>query len=96
VGGIVDIACAVNLDGRIEVFAIGTDRALNHIWQTSPGGAWSSWEGLGGTNSNLSVSSNLDGRLEVFTVGAANSLYHIWQTTVGSAVLTPVFPISAS
>jgi len=37
-GGITQIATAVNADGRIEVFAIGTDKALNHIYQTSPGG----------------------------------------------------------
>jgi hypothetical protein len=44
-GGITRIATSVNRDGRIEVFAIGTDKALNHIWQTSPGGGWSGWAG---------------------------------------------------
>ena len=35
-------------DGRLEVFARGTDRALWHIWQTAPGNGWSSWASLGG------------------------------------------------
>ena len=35
---ITQIATAVNCDGRIEVAAIGTDTALNHIWQLHPGG----------------------------------------------------------
>ena len=39
-GGIVGNPAAImNNDGRLEVFAIGSDGELNHIWQTSPGGA---------------------------------------------------------
>ena len=38
-GGIVELAVGSNLDGRLEVFAIGTDRALNHIWQIAPNGS---------------------------------------------------------
>ena len=37
-GGVTEIAAAVNSDGRIEVFAIGTDKALHHIWQIVRGG----------------------------------------------------------
>jgi hypothetical protein len=29
-----------NADGRLEVFVVGTDNALWHTWQLSPGGAW--------------------------------------------------------
>ena len=35
-------------DGRLEVFARGTDNALWHIWQTAPSNGWSSWASLGG------------------------------------------------
>jgi hypothetical protein len=45
-----DPAVAVNSDGRLEVFARGTDDALWHIWQTAPhAGPWSGWSSLGGT-----------------------------------------------
>jgi hypothetical protein len=30
----------VNTDGRIEVFMVGNDKVLYHIWQTKPGGSW--------------------------------------------------------
>ena len=35
-------------DGRLEVFARGTDNALWHMWQTAPNNGWSSWASLGG------------------------------------------------
>lgn len=31
-GGITELGVGINLDGRLEVFAIGTDTALNHIF----------------------------------------------------------------
>lgn len=37
-----------NADGRMEVFACGTDNALWHIWQTAPDNGWSGWASLGG------------------------------------------------
>jgi hypothetical protein len=36
-----------NLDGRLEVFAIGSDNNLHHIWQTSPNNGWLNWQSLG-------------------------------------------------
>jgi hypothetical protein len=39
-GGITKLATAVNRNGQLEVFAIGTDQAWNHIWQTSLGGGF--------------------------------------------------------
>jgi YD repeat-containing protein len=84
-GGITKLATAFNPDGRIEVFAIGTDRALNHIWQTTPGGGWSNWAGLGGGATELATASNRDGRIEIFAIGTDGALNHIWQTTPGGA-----------
>jgi C1A family cysteine protease len=70
-----------NQDGRLEVFARGTDNALWHIWQTSPGGGWSGWGSLGGVITSVpAVSRNRDGRLEAFARGTDNALWHIWQT----------------
>ena len=85
-----------NQDGRLEVFVIGSDQALWHLWQTTPGGTWGSWFSSGGPqHSNTSMSrstvrKNDDGRLEVFLMyeiadepfgtNASAMLWHIWQT----------------
>jgi acylphosphatase len=70
-----------NLDGRLEVFARGTDNALWHIWQTAPNNGWSGWASMGGIITSVpSVGRNLDGRLEVFARGTDGALWHIWQT----------------
>jgi hypothetical protein len=40
-----------NADGRVEVFSVGTDQTLWHVWQTQPdtnGLSWSSWASFGG------------------------------------------------
>jgi hypothetical protein len=78
------IATATNRDGRIEVFAIGTDAGLHHNWQTTPGGAWSGWAGLGGGITQIATAVNRDGRIEVAAIGADTAaLNHIWQLNPG-------------
>ena len=70
-----------NADGRLEVFARGTDNALYHVWQTAPSNGWSGWAPMGGQIADLAaVNNNADGRLEVFVRGFANALWHVWQT----------------
>ncbi|MEY9181858.1 peptide methionine sulfoxide reductase MsrB [Bradyrhizobium sp. USDA 326] len=81
-GGITsDPAVVDNSDGRLEVFARGTDNALWHIWQEEPHAApWSGWASLGGQiTSDPAAIADSDGRLEVFARGADNALWHIWQ-----------------
>jgi uncharacterized phage protein gp47/JayE len=81
-GGNVDLlAVGTNQDGRLELFARGAkDKALWHIWQTSPSGDWSWWDSRGGRIDLLAVSRNQDGRLEVFARGMDDkALWHIWQ-----------------
>jgi hypothetical protein len=79
----------MNTNGRLEVFALGTDGALWHIWQTVPNGTWSSWASLAKpptTNStSLGSGTNADGRIEVFTIGNDGNLWHIWQTAPGGS-----------
>jgi hypothetical protein len=61
-----------NADGRLEVFVIGSDGNLWHIWQTTPGKAWSSWASLNTLPSTLSTPiavRNADGRIEAFCIG---------------------------
>ncbi|GGD26709.1 matrixin family metalloprotease [Nocardioides daphniae] len=85
-GGVINNQVAGNnKDGRIEVFAQGTDGALWHIWQTAPNNGWSGWSSLGGWLSNPTVGRNKDGRLEVFGRGADGALWHKWQLTPGGA-----------
>ncbi|MGL4514819.1 MAG: M12 family metallopeptidase [Lacipirellulaceae bacterium] len=87
-GGVIttDPTVSRNADGRLEVFARGTDNALHHIWQNSAGGGWSGWNSLGGgLTGNAAVAINHDGRLEVFVRGTDNALWHRWQKTAGGA-----------
>ena len=74
------VAC--NSDGRLEVFAVGGDRAVWHTWQDHPhAGPWAAWSSLGGVVTSNPVSvDNSDGRLELFARGTDNALYHMWQT----------------
>jgi len=76
-----DIEVAKNADGRLEVFAIGSDNQVYHIWQITPGGGWSGWAGIpGGIGyKEIDVGRNLDGQLEVFAVGVDNFVYTSWQ-----------------
>ena len=81
---------AQNQDGRLEVFMVGTDKRLYHIWQTTYNNTTNLWEWfmnwvpfgkeLWPLSSNPAVAKNKDGRLEVFMVGTDKRLYHKWQT----------------
>lgn len=82
-GGVItsNIAIARNADGRLEIFARGTDNALWHQWQTAPNNGWSGWASMGGViTSDPVVAQNADGRLEVFARGTDNAVWHQWQT----------------
>ena len=77
-----------NDDGRLEVFTVGTDGALWHIWQVAPNGTWSEWASLGNpptanVQSAPSVRKNKDGRLEAFGICSDGALWHIWQISPG-------------
>jgi D-alanyl-D-alanine carboxypeptidase len=73
---------ARNQDGRLEVFGVGSDHTVRHLWQQagSPSG-WSPVSGLGGSMAigSLQVLANQDGRLELFGVDTANRFVHSWQ-----------------
>ncbi len=75
---------AVNADGRLEIFARGSDGAAWHNWQTSPGGAWVGWYSLGGGIIGAPAATiNADGRLDVFVLGTDNAIFHNYQTSPG-------------
>jgi acylphosphatase len=72
-------------DGRLEVFAVGSDGALWHTWQSTPhGGPWHGWASLGGSVTSITAGRNGDGRLEVFGIGTDGALWHVWQTRAGT------------
>src|SRR6266567_2382900 len=73
-----------NTGGRLEVFTIGSDGTLWHIWQSIAGKSWSNWNPLNKPlNTNVlvmpGVGKNADGRLEVFTIATDGALWHIYQ-----------------
>ena len=88
------IVLAANVDGRLEVFLIGTDGHLYHTWQTSPANVAAtadldSWAILSPFISKgsrkasakyIAVGRTADSRLELFYCGTGdNYLYHNWQ-----------------
>jgi len=71
-----------NADGRLEVFAIGTDYAMWHMWQTVPSsGPWTGWYTMGGTTRSgpTIVGGDFD-RLDVYAVGVDGRWWRNWQT----------------
>jgi hypothetical protein len=79
------VGVAANADGRLEAFAIGTDGAMWHAWQ-SAGGGWSSWHSLGGQFlSGVGAATNQNGTVEVFGVGTDYQMYHAWQSSPGGS-----------
>jgi len=78
-----------NLDGRLEVFALGMDGAVWHTWEVAPNSEqWSDWATFGPflddatfLKQGLAIQavSNQDGRLEIFIVDDSWNVWHIWQ-----------------
>lgn len=80
------IMVQTNLDGRLEVFSIGSNGQLWHIWQNAPNDGWSDWSqfptpaGARFAVDDFVVSHNPDGRIEVFAKNSVdNSLWQVWQ-----------------
>lgn len=90
------LTAAKNIDGRMEIFAIGQDLQLYHNAQL-PDSSWSGWYALGGNWANMkapAIGVNSDGRLEAFMVGNSTNVYHAWQNSPGSMDWSSWVPIS--
>ncbi len=81
-------AVGVNSDGRLEVFIVGTDGTVNHIWQKVAGSsATTNWTTFATFSSHVSTTAKLavgnwaNGALECFVIGTDGALYHNYQTT---------------
>jgi len=78
-------AVACSADGRLELFVVGNDEALWHMWQTAPNGGWSGWKSHDAPSLTKlqrlrpAVGSSADGRLELFAVGGDDALWHLRQ-----------------
>lgn len=77
---IVDNPSAVSwADGRIDVFARGTDNGIYQKWYDANAGGWQAWSKLDGTlESAPSVASWGTGRLDIFSKSASGELQHLW------------------
>lgn len=95
-----DFVVTNNADGRVELFALGGDRAIYHRWQTAPNGStWSGWAWEGGANLvDFDVVLTQDGRLQVFALGSdgavlekhqvcANCSFGGWSTVLSNTGL---------
>jgi hypothetical protein len=76
---------APSADGRLEVFIIGSDGALWHVWQTAPSNGWSGWLSHGTPpnifiDGTIALALNADGRQEIFALANDGAVWHIWQT----------------
>eukprot|EP01037_Dinobryon_pediforme_P035578 gene35578-42037_t len=88
-GYISDITAAQQSGNRgVELWAIDATGQLWTIYQTTPGGAWSNWEGPGFKNQPtpmklLTQAGQNTGDLEVFTIDTSGNLWTIKQTSPG-------------
>jgi hypothetical protein len=86
-----------NKDGRQELFVMGGDDALWHVWQVAPNLGWTAWESLRKPKdpdlpepkdrdiSEPLVRENADGHLEVFAPGNG-AFCNRWQEAPNSTV----------
>jgi hypothetical protein len=82
------VAAALNSDGRLEIFYVGTNNDLFHNWQIerniSDVTNWAGEERFAMDSAKqVAVAQNSDGRLEIFYVGTDNRLFHNWQIKPG-------------
>jgi hypothetical protein len=76
---------AVNADGSLEAFGMGTSSKLLHTSQGKPNGNWDgAWAPLftdDHTVKKLTYTRNIDGHLEIFRTDKDNRVFHSRQTT---------------
>ena len=75
-------ATLVGLDGRTEVFALGSDSAIWHNYWDTTTTAWSGWASLGGSfATGVGTITWSDGTGELFATDAAGDIWHSWSGT---------------
>lgn len=85
-----NLASARNADGRVEVFAVGTDGKIYSKPQVSPGGTWrDGWNVIPAQAKSITAVTSADGRIELFYVGQDNAIWHRWQTVKNGTFNSP-------
>lgn len=81
------ISSISNLDGRLEVFGLSTDKTLWNCWQEKPKGRWHDWEPMrdGWRVDTVTAARNLDGRLAIFVLGEDKFIHTRYQDTPGGS-----------
>ncbi|SOE95268.1 hypothetical protein SAMN05414139_08133 [Burkholderia sp. D7] len=81
-----NVGTAVNLDGRLELFSLGGDGHLYHVWQEPGSGVWGSWENLGGDGlEQICVTSDRSGALNVLAIRSGGECVWIKQGGPGDS-----------
>ena len=79
-------------DGRVMVFAAGTDGNLYlKLQRTTDGTTFGAWTNLGGTNvkpSSITLQVNTDGRIEIFGWGTDNAIWHAVETAANATTFS--------
>jgi len=80
-------AAALNSQGQLQVFVVGTNKSIMYKFQITPGSSsWTQYAGLGGfVISNPVVAKNADSRLELFVIEGDHALYHNSQLSAVSS-----------
>jgi hypothetical protein len=79
-----DARVALDAQGRVQVFVLGTDNAL-YVKGQAGLVSWGNWQYLGGTALlQIEVGTNQDGRLEAFALGSDHAVWHKWQDYSGN------------
>ncbi len=86
-------AVGVNHGGRLEVFVVGTNGAIYHVYQKVAGSSaatnWSAFSVVSSSRVNqtakLAVGNWANGALDLFVIGTDTVLYHNYQTTTGNS-----------
>ncbi|HEX5501992.1 MAG TPA: S8 family serine peptidase [Thermomicrobiales bacterium] len=73
-GVLTDAPAAAGFNGRVYVFARGTDNAL-YVKSSADGATFTAWRSLGGVLTAAPATASLGGRLYTFARGADNALY---------------------
>jgi GH25 family lysozyme M1 (1,4-beta-N-acetylmuramidase) len=86
-----------NADSRMQLFTRDASYNLQSIWQTTPGGGWSSWLNMGGNTPAVSILAQptnqtvIQGSNVSFSVVATNALGYQWRlngANIGGATST--------
>jgi murein DD-endopeptidase MepM/ murein hydrolase activator NlpD len=78
----------MNLDGRMEFYAVGSDNVIYHRYQAVKDGGFSAWSSTGLTGKEVEIGQSVDGRMEVYAIGLDNNVWHQFQQSPNSTMTT--------